>query len=133
MGAMQKAGGGPGRLLAEMSADSRQVWDSGRSRILHPLERELGEFAVQNVAFHGRADAVIAGSLAACIDRAQKLCHSLKRTRTGRGNMITSGSLQVFAVFRAASGPDQGSRPLAVLSRHGELVACEAVRSERCF
>ena len=51
-----------------------QLWDWGRLRIHHPLDRQLGKFAVQNVAFHGGADAAIAGGLAACIDRAQKIC-----------------------------------------------------------
>jgi hypothetical protein len=45
----------------------------------------LGEFAVQNVAFHSRADVLIAGSLAACIDRAQKLCRQFQRDTNRQG------------------------------------------------
>jgi len=50
----------------KMSAYSRQVWDR-RLRIHHPLEGAFGDFLVQYVAFHGKADVLVAVRRAACI------------------------------------------------------------------
>jgi len=46
-------------------------------------ERQLGEFVIQNAAFHSIANALIAGGLAACIDRAQKLCRKVSNEQAG--------------------------------------------------
>ena len=76
-------------------------------RIHHPLKRQFCEFAIQNVAFRGRADALIAGRLAA--------------SRSSRSAINSP-----FSAFRQATETDTGgSMALGLAMRRLERLAVQ--------